>query len=166
MAKKARKSNDALDMDRSVAFLKRERLAQRAGTVVLAGFVVAGAAGVFGGGPVSEATVQSGQATFRFERFTRQTVRTHLEISIDGASGPTVAIRMPREFLSGIDMVDVRPANTLKRLDEENVLFEVPAQSGKAFLELLYEPKKFGVLEADIVAGEQPPARLRQIVFF
>jgi len=166
VARKAREVNDALDIDRPEAFLKRERLAQRAGTVVLAGFVAAGAAGVFGSGPVSEATVQSGQATFRFERFTRQTVRTHLEISIDGVSGPMVAIRMPREFLSGIDMVDVRPSNTLRRLDQESVLFEVPAESGKAFLELMYEPKKFGVLEADIVAGDQPPARLRQIVFF
>ena len=147
--------------------MQRERVAQQIGLVLLSAFVLAGAGGLFGNGPLSETTVDAGAVSLRFERFTRQTFRTHLEISAE-TPGPDglVEIRVAREFLSDVDVLEVRPASALKRLDRDVAIFEVPSAAGNATLQLLYEPKRYGVLRTDIVVGAQPAAHLRQIVFF
>jgi hypothetical protein len=166
MAKKPQKDQDALDIDRPEVFLKREHLAQQIGTVFLLVFVVAGVAGAFGNGPLSRTRVQDGNVTLEYERFTRETFRTQVDISIEGLTGAAQEIRIPREFLRRIDMLEVRPADTLKRLEEDVAIFEVPVVDGTASLELLYEPNSFGVLHLDIAAGAMPGASVRQIVYF
>ena len=166
MAKKPQKDESALGIDRPGVFLQRERLAQRIGTVVLSVFAVAGVAGAFGNGPLSRTRVQDGSVTLEFERFTRQTFRTQLDIAIDGLTGTSQEIRIPREFLRRIDMLEIRPAHTLTRLEEDVAIFEVPIANGTASLELLYAPNSFGMLQADIGAGTGASARVRQIVYF
>lgn len=166
MTRKTQRDNDALAIDRPHEFLRRERRVQQAGIVVLTLFSVAGLAGLFGNGPLADATITSGSTTLRFERFARHTFRTHLEISVTGADTPTVTVVLPRAFLDDIDLLEMRPPDTLTRLGETSATFEVPAGDGSATLMLHYEPKSYGILEADVVVAGQPPAHLRQIVFF
>lgn len=166
MTRKTQRDRDALDIDQPEKFLRHERAAQKAGVFVLTVFVVAGLLGVFGNGPLADATITSGTATIRFERFVRQTYRTHIDISVTGASTPLVTVRLPRTFLEKVDVLEIRPPDALKRLEGESATLEVPADDGYAAIVLLYEPKDYGVLEADVVVGGQPPAHLWQIVFF
>ena len=161
-----KKPDDELTIDRPERFLQHERAVQRAGVVVLTLFAAAGLAGMFGNGPLADARVSSGGLTLRFERFARQTFRTELDISVDGVTAPTVSITVPRAFLDDVDMLELRPADTLKRMDGENATFEVPAHNGSAALVLHYEPKSYGVLEADVSVDGAPPVHVRQIVFF
>jgi hypothetical protein len=161
-----KKRDDDLTIDRPERFLRHERAIQKIGVVVLTLFAVAGLAGVFGNGPLAKASVTSGGATVRFERFARQTFRTELDISVDGVNAPTVAVTLPRTFLDRVDMLDLRPPDALKRMDSGVATFEVPAHNGSASLVLHYEPKTYGVLEADVSVGGAQPARVRQIVFF
>jgi hypothetical protein len=166
MASKSRQ-NDALAVDRPEVFLKRERAAQNVGVVFLTLFVIAGAAGLFGDGPLSQAVVTSGAVTVTFDRFARQTLRTALEIAADApASGAPIEIRVSREFLGAIDVLETRPVGALKRLDADTAVFEVPPSDGRAFLQLHYEPKRAGVLRTDVSVSAQPPVHVRQIVFF
>jgi len=161
------RQNDGLAVDRPEAFLKREHAAQKAGIVVLVLFVLAGMAGLFGDGPLSDSVVHNGAVTVTFERFTRQTTGTGLQVVADTpTTDGAVAIRLRREFLDDIDILEVRPANALKRLEADVVVFEVPAARGQAFLQLRYEPKRYGVLRTDIFVGAQPAAHVRQLVFF
>lgn len=162
----AKKRDDDLTIDRPDRFLRHERTAQKIGVGVLSLFVAAGLAGMFGNGPLANASITSGSLTLRFERFTRQTFRTELDISVDGVNTPTVELTMPRAFLDRLDMVELRPPDSLKRIDGEVATFEVPAHNGSASLVLQYEPKTYGVLEADVSAGGGQPAHVRQIVFF
>jgi hypothetical protein len=166
VAQKARRDDEALDLDRPEQFLKRERAIQNAGVMGLTLFAVAGLAGLFGNGPLAEATAASGNATIRYERFTRQTFRTVLDISATGVTTSTVSITLPRAFLDRVDMLELRPADTLTHMDATTATFEVPADKGIASLVLHYEAQHFGVLAADVRVGGAPPARVRQIVFF
>jgi hypothetical protein len=166
VAKKAHGESDALAMDQPAEFLRRERLAQQVGVVLLTIFVVAGLAGLFGNGPLAEAEVTAGAVTVRFERFARQSYRTHVEISVTGIEAATVHVTVPRAFLDNVDVLEVRPPDTLKRLEREVAIFELPSNAGAATLVLHYEAKSYGVLEADVAVNGQPPAHLRQIVFF
>jgi hypothetical protein len=166
VTRKTRRDADALAIDTPEPFLRRERAVQRVGLGLLTLFVVAGLAGAFGNGPLAATTIRSGNTTIRFERFTRQTFRTELEVSISGANTPTISITVPRTFLDNVDMLEARPLDSLKRLDDDLATFEVPARNGAASLVLHYQPKNYGVLHADVSAGQQPPVRVRQIVFF
>jgi hypothetical protein len=161
-----KKRDDELTIDRPERFLQRERAVQNIGVAILTLFAVAGLAGLFGNGPLAKASVTSGGVTVRFERFARQTFRTELDISVAGVNAPSVAVTMPRAFLDRVDMLDLRPADTLKRMDGGVATFEVPAHNGSASLVLYYEPKSYGVLETDVSVGGAQPARVRQIVFF
>jgi hypothetical protein len=166
MATKSRQK-DALAVDRPEVFLRRERAAQKLGVVLLALFVLAGAAGLFGNGPLSHAMVTSGAVSVTFERFTRQTLRTALEVAADAPmTGAPIEIRVGREFLSAIDVLETRPFDALKRLDADAAIFEVPSSGGKAFLQLQYEPTRAGLLQTDVSVGAQSTAHVRQIVFF
>jgi hypothetical protein len=158
--------DDALAIDASETFLRRERAVQRVGLGLLTVFVAAGLAGAFGNGPLATTTIRSGNTTIRFERFTRQTFRTELEVSIAGANTPAISITISRTFLDNVDMLEARPLDSLKRLDDELATFDVPTRNGAATLVLHYQPKNYGVLDADVIAGQQPPVRIRQIVFF
>jgi hypothetical protein len=161
-----RARDDELTIDRPERFLRRERAVQNAGVVLLSVFAAAGLAGMFGNGPLADATIRSGNTTIHFERFTRQTFRTELDIAIAGVGAATVTITVPRAFLDRVDMLELRPADTLKRMDAETATFEVPAHNGSASLVLFYEPKKYGVLTADIAVDNRQVAHVRQIVFF
>jgi hypothetical protein len=161
-----KKRDDDLTIDRPERFLQHERAVQKAGVVFLTVFVVAGVAGLFGNGPLADATIASGGTTLRYERFTRQTFRTELDISIASVNAPTVALTLPRTFLDRIDMLDLRPADTLKRMDGDFATFEVPVLNGAASVVLYYEPKETGILEADVSVGGAPPVHFRQFVFF
>lgn len=165
MATKSR-PKDALAVDRAEGFLRRERHAQRVGTGILTLFVLAGAAGLFGNGPLSQVVETSGVLTVTYERFTRQSV--HSELAIEAGVPPAAAaeIRVAREFLDMVDLVDVRPVGALKRLEENAAVFEVPAPGGRVWLQLRYAPQRYGVLRTDIVVGSGAPAHVRQIVFF
>jgi hypothetical protein len=162
-----RRQGDAIVIDRPDAFLQRERAAQKVGVVLLTVFVIAGAAGLFGSGPLSEAVVTSGGLTIAFDRFARQTVRTMLDVEADAPpTGAPVEIRLGREFLGEIDVLETRPVGALKRLEADAAVFEVPSAGGKAFLQLHYEAKRPGLLETDISLTGQATAHVRQIVFF
>jgi hypothetical protein len=165
---KKHKDEDALDIDRPEVFLKHERRVQQIGVGLLALFVLAGAAGIFGDGPLSPTTATAGAVTLEFDRFVRQTFRTKLQITVDAVteSDGTIEIRIAREFVEGVDLVEIRPSNSLKRLDSDAAVFEVPATGGAAHLEVAYEPKAYGLLDVAVVADGQPPARIRQFVFF
>ncbi len=127
---------------------------------------MAGVAGLFGNGPLADATSTSGGITLRYERFARETFRTELDISIAGVNAPTVTLTLPRAFLDRVDMLDLRPSDTLKRMDRDFATFDVPVMNGTATLLLHYAPKQTGILEADVSVGGGPPAHFRQIVFF
>lgn len=163
MAKTSR--HDALAVDRPEEFLRRERIVQRAGIGFLALFVLAGAAGAFGTGPLSQVAIRSGGITLTGERFTRQTYRTTLEIEAQAPDDRTVEMRVSRAFLSVVDLLEVRPVSALNRLEPDVAVFEVPAARGKAILELQYEPQRNGVLDIEVSVGGDAAA-VRQIVFF
>lgn len=166
MATKSR-PKDALAVERPEVFLQRERAAQQVGVVLLALFVVAGAAGLFGDGPLSRAVVTGGAVTVTYERFARQTLGTELEVATQApTTGAPVEIRLRREFLRNIDVLEMRPPNALKRLDEEAAIFEVPSSGARAVLHLHYEPKRPGVLRTEVRVAAEPIAHVRQVVFF
>lgn len=163
-----RRLAEALVVERADAFFHRERRLQTIGIVLLGLFVAAGAVGVFGDGPLSHVTRREGGVQLKYERFARMTYRTAIGVAVDttAADGQPVRIRISRDFLQNVGLLEVRPPAAQRGLTEDLTIFEVPASAGKAHLELHYEPENPGRLDAAIQADGSPPARLTQLVYF
>ena len=156
-----------LDLERPLKFLERERMAQRIGVGVLTLFVLAGAAGAFGNGPLSRASAE-GATHLTYERFGRTTAATSVVISVEtsAADGVPVRFRLDRTFLDGVDELEVRPADALKGLDEGSVFFEVPAAGGQGHVELRYKPGRPGVFHTLVSPENGRPSRVWQLIYF
>jgi hypothetical protein len=159
---------DVLDVDRPEEFLARERRVQRVGAVVLLVFVLAGAAGAFGGGPLSRATGATAGLDVEYERFGRITYRSSVNIRArtTAADGQPVKLAVSRQFLQNVAMLEVRPADSDKALTDDSVIFEIPAAAGAAHLELHYEPEAVGALDIVVSSDRGSSVAVRQLVFF
>lgn len=166
VARNSKAGPDGLDTDGADAFLKRERAAQRVGFVFLAVFVIAGAAGVFGNGPLSSAVLQQGATHITYERFTRQTVLTGIAIAVSGLSEDKVDISVSREFLQNLMELEVRPDSVTQRVEADAIVFEVPVTTGTARVELHYKPRDFGLYRADVGVKGASAARFWQLIYF
>ena len=156
-----------LQIQRPHKFLKHERTAQRAGVAVLTVFVLAGAIGAFGDGPLSQATTE-GQTQLTYDRFGRTSASTKLAISVEtaAADGQPVRFRIERAFLADLESLEVRPPDALKALDETAAWFEVAASDGRGYVELHYSPSRPGVFQTLIAPEGAEPSRVWQFIYF
>jgi len=158
---------DQIEIERPDTFLSRERAVQRAGVVVLTLFVLAGAAGMFGNGPVSHATTSAGGIELRYERFGRTTAPTTIEVTVTtgAADGAPVRFRIERRFMERLDQLELRPEDVFKGFDDTHALFEVAAVGGRGHVELHFKPQNPGLRQTSVVT-DGAAAHLRQLIFF
>jgi hypothetical protein len=156
-----------LQIERPHTFLKHERTFQRVGVSVLTLFVLAGAAGAFGDGPLGRATTL-GSTHLRYERFGRTTAPTAVAISVvtGVADGEPVRFRMARAFLEDVDFLELRPPDALKAFDQESALFEVAAVGGRGHAELHYKPARPGIFRTAVIPEAAEGAQIWQLIFF
>lgn len=161
-------ATDELELDSPSSFRKRERAFQRLGVVALTLFVIAGAAGAFGNGPLADATQVDGRTALRYERFGRTTAPTAIEISVNTgvADGEPVRFRLERQFVANLDFLELRPSDAFKGFDGEDAMFEVSATNGRGEVELHYKPHRPGVLATNVVPEGAERARLSQLIYF
>jgi len=160
-------TTDEIQIERPEDFLSRERLVQRAGVMILFLFVVAGATGAFGNGPLSRATTTAGGVELRYERFGRTTAPTAIEITVTtgAADGEPVRFRIERRFMERLDQLELRPEGVFKGFDATYAVFEVPAIDGRGHVELHFKPQNPGVRDMSVVS-DAGTAQLRQLIFF
>ena len=108
------KKENGIEINEDMDFQRRSWTVQRAGWAAMLLFVIAGAMGVFGSGPVSSAHVGIEGSSFRmkYDRFIR--LRAPTQVSIDLGSGAvqpdsTVRIWFDSEWLSAFEVQSVTP---------------------------------------------------------
>jgi hypothetical protein len=160
-------NNAALDIDRPEQFLTLERRVQRFGAGAMTIFLIVGALGGFGDGPLSHTSARAGPIDAHYQRFARASYRTALTISVDtvARNGDPVSLSIARELIDHVAVLETRPADAQKRADAAVAVFEVPAMNGKAHLELRYEPDSFGFRRISITA-EGHTLQVWQLVYF
>ena len=156
-----------LQIERPQKFLKHERTVQRIGVALLTVFVLAGAIGAFGDGPLARARTGS-HTRLAYDRFGRTTALTKLVISIEtaAADGQPVRFSIERAFLEDLESLEVRPPDAFKTLDEASGWFEVAARGGRGYVELHYRPDRPGVFQTLITPEAAEPARMWQLIYF
>ncbi len=101
----------SLEIDQDLAVERREWAAQRVGWVVILLILVAGLAGIWGVGPLSQATAASGGLTVHFERFARTRAESEMVVTLlhGSAVNGVAAIWLDRDYLESAAVQRVLP---------------------------------------------------------
>lgn len=156
------------DSQAEIAFHHREWAMQRIGWGLIAVFILLALAGLFGGGPLSEARMSSPQAgTIEYERYTRHGARTALTITPAAAAlqGAIVRVAMPRDYLRAFKIETVTPEPTRARMSGEQLIYEFTMASAGASISYQLQPEELGGHSAQIVIGGAAPLTLRQFTY-
>jgi hypothetical protein len=143
---------------------------QRAGWIALAGAIVAGALGVFGGGgPLARRVAESADGTLavEYERLVRRLAPIELRIRVRSEDGRRpLTIWIDREYLERFVLRGVTPSPSIQRVgaDRCELEFERSGRDGAAEIVLDLEPREAGSLIGRIGCGESE-AHLRQLAF-
>lgn len=150
------------------AFHSREWRVQRVGWVLIAGFIALAVAGLFGGGPLSEASVSSADAgTIDYERYTRHGARTTLTITpaAQALQGNVVRVTFPRDYLDQLEIEEITPEPTRVRMSGERLIYEFAVADAGSSISILARPEQMGRHRAQIVIGGAAPLTLSQLTY-
>ena len=131
-------------LDREMEFQRREWTVQRIGWAAMALVILAGLAGLFGSGPLGEATASSGSLQVDYPRFARKRLSAQVELTV-GAAGirdGRVALWLDRAFLDRVEVERVVPEPESVAADGGRVVyrFAVEPGAGEASIRFTVEP--------------------------
>jgi hypothetical protein len=138
-----------------------------AGWGLIAAMVLAGAAGLFGNGPLSSTSRSAGGMTVEFEQFVRRgtpfILRTVLRIE---PLASEARLSVSKHFLAGIRISSVSPQPVQAVTGSEAVtfLFAVEDTASALPVSIHYEPLGAGVLDGTFAAGGSR-VEIRQFVW-
>ncbi|HXH06764.1 MAG TPA: hypothetical protein VNI83_09250 [Vicinamibacterales bacterium] len=116
-----------LVLDEDLAFQRRVWTIQRIGWVVLALLVVAGAFGLFGGGPISRASTgdPAGRLAVEYERFCRREATTTLTVRLREPRAPegAASVVFAPAYLDAIAIEQVVPPPEGSEIRPDGVVF-------------------------------------------
>jgi hypothetical protein len=164
MATKARRP----EVDEDPAFQQRDWRVQRVGWAVLAMILAAGLAGLFGSGPLSNATVSAGDALrVQYERFVRHGGQTALTVRVASVEPGPLQVTIGREYLAAFHVRQILPAPVRVQAGDSDLVytFEGPGQPGPVELKFFMQPESLGSHAGRLSAGRGATVTLRQFTY-
>ena len=150
----------ALATPEKLEHIRRNWRVKRVGWVVLAILVLAGAAGLFGDGPLSSTIRSANGLTLEFDRFVRRERPFTLKLHLVPQPGSSEArLTLSRRYFDDVRLSSVmpEPVAVLANSDWTTFVFAVDDASALA-VNIHVEADRSGLAEGEIAAGN---ARLR-----
>jgi hypothetical protein len=145
---------------------RREWRVQRVAWGLLAVFVLAGAAGVFGDGPVARATVARPGFELSYDRFTRHHSPDALELAVTPGAGG-VAVWLDEAFLARVEMEPPQPEPDEIEVLRGRVLYRWKAEPSvtAAHLRFNFKHRRVGRARGQIGVESGPSLAFTQLVY-
>lgn len=123
----------SLEVAEDPAFERRSWRVERAGWALMALVVLAGLAGLFGGGPLSLAEESAGPLSVRYERFARMASPVKLEVryGAEAVRDGELRIWIARRYLERAKLERAVPEARETIIDGELLAFVFPATPGQ-----------------------------------
>ncbi|HEX5499407.1 MAG TPA: hypothetical protein VFX03_09280 [Thermomicrobiales bacterium] len=147
----ATQQGNDLDVKQDVEFQRREWRVQRIGWIVILAILAAAALGLFGSGPLSQASVRAGPITVAYSRFDRRRSPTELNITIAGASGRRqIELWIDRSYLDHVNVERISPPPQSSRAGDDRTIFvfALDSQAETAAIGFAIEPEAIGRFDA------------------
>jgi hypothetical protein len=162
---------DELQIDQDLAFEARFWVVQRVAWGVMALVILAGVAGLFGAGPLSDARVGSadGSLELEYERFARFHAPTTLRLRLDadGSGEALKAVWLDRQYVDGLAIEQVTPRPEAVEVDADALryLFRVADRGGPVEVTFQLKPERIGPLSGRAGLVDGPSVSFRQLVY-
>jgi hypothetical protein len=157
-----------LQLQEDMRFQRRSWRVQRVGWGVMVLFLAAGLAGVFGGGPLSDARAGTSRAlSVRYERLVRRGIPSELVVTFTPrhvVSRLSIETRYLEQ--AGIEQIWPRPSAVEALGDRTVFSFLTPEAGGPpAVVVFTLESGSMGSLSARLEMENLPPVRVRHFVY-
>jgi hypothetical protein len=156
-----------LEIDEDFAFQKRSWRVQRIGQFLVALFVLAGLAGLLGGGGFARTTARSGGTEVEYPRFLRAHMPVEFRIAISSTSADEpLFIGLDAAFFESFQVEKISPEPRLESLGGGRVGYEFARfDAGLTPIVLRAKAKRIGATAAYITVGNTVPTKLETFVF-
>lgn len=167
----ARRPAGRIQLDVDHEFQRRMHGIQRVSWGIMAALLVVALLGLFGSGPLSQATISGGSppARLEYQRFARLDAPTSLRawLATGPGTGGAARLRLDHEYLRGVRVEGITPdpARVVSRVD--GVDFDFPAGPGLAHVEVVIRltPERAGRLRGRVDLGDGRSRALTQYVY-
>jgi hypothetical protein len=149
---------------------QREWLLQRIGWALVGGLLLAGMLGLFGGGPLTHATLRHPQAGLQvsYDRYIRRNASTSLRVIVEPeADGRTARFWISRSYLEHFNVASVMLEPERTEHSQDRVIFHVPMQqpSLAASVTFQMEADEIGRVEGRIGTSGGRSLPIEQVVY-
>lgn len=158
-----------LELEQDLAFQQRSWRVQRVAWIVLALIVMAGLAGVTGGGPLSRAAVatEDGRLRVEYERFVRMQAPSQLKLYFgkETVRGGEMRVWFDRGYIEQIKLDQIVPQPLRTEASADRLTYVFAATDGQAgALAIDLQLQRFGRASARLGVGDAT-LEFRQLVF-
>ncbi len=162
---------DDIELGCDLTFERRWWRIQRIGWVILTLLILGGVIGIFGHGPLSEATASSSgsQVEVHYDRLARRETPAMLQLRLDKAAiaSGEVRIRMNHTLLDHMQLKQIipEPLATEPLADGARFIFRTDPTRDSALIVFLSSPTQPGFAESEVVVEGAEPVRFHQFIF-
>jgi hypothetical protein len=134
------------------------------GWCLLAAFVLAGAAGAFGNGPLNRATLSDGDVRVDYDRVLRLRVPTEFHVAVARGVPPRVDVAIETKEPDDFAIEAIAPDPLATRANGRGRVYEMAARDGEIRFVLHGAARKIGRNETRLAIGGAEPITIRQWV--
>jgi hypothetical protein len=162
-----------LQLDEDLPFQRRMWRLERMSWALMGAIVVAAFAGLFGGGPVSQATLTlydpshpAQPPTLRYERFARAHSESRFVLTqITPPDGTSVTIWLSDDYLSAVDVGHITPEPLYEELGSSGVLYHFRPQGGPHTIIFRFRPHRAGSVTGSLRLNGGPVTSFHQLLY-
>ena len=144
----------SLELQEDIPLFKRGIHFQRAGIVLMFIFLICGAAGAFGTGPISQQHLTVGTAQIESEKFLRFKDETELIFRIQQVEAEA-EISFPAEYLEHFEVKNIMPEPVATEIVADKVVYRFAANQ-KAVIRFFLSPGQTGSVDGILSVNNEP----------
>jgi hypothetical protein len=161
-------AEESLQAEQNLAHQQREWLVERVGWIVMLLLILAAAAGLFGNGVLSRASVSDGkQMTIEYERFAHYLTPTSFKVHMRTTSkDKDIQLRINSDFLHGVKLEKVVPEPIRVETGDKWLSYHFPVNTaGEVTIKFDVTPETVGKLSAVITAASEAQLSFNQLIY-
>ena len=160
----------SIQVSQDLEFQSRQWTVQRMGWAVMALVVLAAVVGVFGNGPLANATARSSDGAYQVEyaRFARHRAPTSIRVVLQqGAAGSEARVALDRGYADGMQVEEVYPEPETVEVGANEVVytFKLATEGSGATVVFSALFEDMGRNGGTVTLEGHPPVRLSQFVY-
>jgi hypothetical protein len=167
MNAKAKRVRELQDFQGEQQFHEREWRVQRVGWALLSLLILAGLAGVFGGGPLARQSINSEYGQIESERFARRHSVTEWAITYrqNQNTSDSLTIAIDADYLHKFEVREITPEPDATQVAQGEVLFSFNTLGPSGRVLFHVEPQRPGIAEGSFRLNDSPALVVKQIIY-